>query len=515
VSSHLVLIKRRLRSVLVVGQRGCRCCPTRAVLENSHPHLEIFSQSPGSKAAHGAGRISADHRSARQDPATGAEEISGVAKDPTPRVCVTSDAIGREPRGGDQCVAGGVAQQQRQMIWRPFVVGIQEGNPFTGCSSKTGITGPPGAGVLRQHDHVCSSSGCSSRGVIGGGIIDDNDFEWSSRLTDRAGDCSTDQFGPVMRWNHHAHTVDHEYPLTFGMDGPGQPTGLRYDGHMELEGATFSIVIAAHNEQAVIGRNLLAFTPSLTPGEARVVVVANGCSDSTAAVARSIEGVEVVEIAVASKPAALNAGDTAAGKAFPRIYLDADINVSPETLRALAAALGEPGCLAGSPRVNFITAGRSWPVRAFYAVYNELPYVRDSMIGLGLYGLSRAGRDRFTDFPSITADDLFVQRLFSADERRISTGSFDVETPHNLKSLISVRTRVAYGNQELTESNPGSDQFAGTTASTRSALISIVRQDPWKLPAVIVYVCVTIAARVLARRRGASGWQRDSSTRTA
>jgi glycosyltransferase involved in cell wall biosynthesis len=282
---------------------------------------------------------------------------------------------------------------------------------------------------------------------------------------------------------------------------------------MEPAAPAFSIVVAAHNERAVIVRSLRVFASDLEPGEARVIVVANGCTDDTAELARSVQGVEVVELGVASKAAALNAGDAAAGHVFPRIYLDADIRVAASTLRVLAAELGEPGCLAGAPSVHFVTEGRTWPVRAFYVVYGDLPYVRESMIGLGLYGLSQAGRARFADFPSITADDLFVQRLFSRGERRISEGSFDVETPRNLRSLISVRTRTAYGNRELTEANPGSPRFAGSTAGTRSALLGRVRRDPRILPAVAVYVGVTLTARLLARRRGAGRWQRDSSTR--
>ena len=46
-----------------------------------------------------------------------------------------------------------------------------------------------------------------------------------------------------------------------------------------------SVVIAAHNEEALLGRCLDALLSDAEPGEFEVVVVPNGCTDSTARVA--------------------------------------------------------------------------------------------------------------------------------------------------------------------------------------------------------------------------------------
>ena len=67
-----------------------------------------------------------------------------------------------------------------------------------------------------------------------------------------------------------------------------------------------SVVVPAHDEAAVIADRLGHLTGALGP-DVELVVVANGCSDRTAEVARTVPGVRVVELPVAAKAAALNA----------------------------------------------------------------------------------------------------------------------------------------------------------------------------------------------------------------
>ena len=102
-----------------------------------------------------------------------------------------------------------------------------------------------------------------------------------------------------------------------------------------------SVIIAAHNEATVIGRNLDRLLAGSQPGDLDVIVVANGCVDRTADVARA-RGVRVLELPAPGKSAALNAGDAIA-TTFPRIYLDADVAATSATVRALTDALSQPG----------------------------------------------------------------------------------------------------------------------------------------------------------------------------
>jgi glycosyltransferase involved in cell wall biosynthesis len=273
----------------------------------------------------------------------------------------------------------------------------------------------------------------------------------------------------------------------------------------------FSVVIPAHNEEAVIMRALDAFVNDLRDGEAHVVVVPNGCTDRTAELSQSVAGVETLDIAVASKSAALNAGDRHA-RGLPRIYVDADVVINADTLRALATALAGPAPRVASPTVRFNVDGRPWTVRSFHRVYEKLPYIDDALIGHGVYALSAAGRARFDEFPVVTADDLFVQRLFTKAERIILDTHFvDVQTPKTLRSLIAIRTRTAYGNRQLAVLSEAT--HAASTRTTISALARLIRSEPQILPAAAVYVGVTLVARMKAKRKAASVWQRDNSTR--
>ena len=102
---------------------------------------------------------------------------------------------------------------------------------------------------------------------------------------------------------------------------------------------TMSVVIPAHNERTLIQRLLGDLTSGPLAASLEIVVVPNGCTDDTAAVAASIDPrVVVSSIAMGSKIAALREGDRVA-TVFPRAYVDADVTVTPETLLALADAL--------------------------------------------------------------------------------------------------------------------------------------------------------------------------------
>lgn len=277
-----------------------------------------------------------------------------------------------------------------------------------------------------------------------------------------------------------------------------------------------SIVIPAHNEEQLLPVCLAALAGQPGIAGLEIVVVVNGSSDRSAAVAReaaaTLPSLVVLETPVPGKANALNLGDAQA-TLFPRIYLDADIELSPGTVGHLITALDTDQPRVASPAIRFDTADSDALVRHYYAVYRRLPYVASGLIGLGIYAVSEAGRRRFDTFPDLMADDLFVQRLFAPEERLTVAGEFLVRAPRRWRDLVAVRTRAARGAQELADAPPIEGMDAETTSNASSrALVDLVRQDPRIAPSALAYVGITLAAR-LASRRSPTRWHRDESSR--
>ena len=107
---------------------------------------------------------------------------------------------------------------------------------------------------------------------------------------------------------------------------------------------TVHVIIPAHDEAALIGGTLRTLLTGAPAGALQVVVVANGCLDATAAIARTFPDVRVVELDTASKAAALAAGARTAGD-LPRVHLDADCAISGADVLRLVRALDEERAL--------------------------------------------------------------------------------------------------------------------------------------------------------------------------
>jgi glycosyltransferase involved in cell wall biosynthesis len=282
----------------------------------------------------------------------------------------------------------------------------------------------------------------------------------------------------------------------------------------------FSVIVPAHNEGALIGRTLrtmLAGDP--LHGELEIIVVCNGCSDDTAAVARSFGApVRVIETARASKCAALNLGD-AASVGWPRLYVDADVLIDLASLRALASALDE-GWLAAAPRPHLVFPDdTSWLVRAYFDAWMALPYVQEGMVTAGVYGLSRAGRSRFQDFPDILADDHFVRSHFTPEERiEVPESVSRVQAPASLADLMRVRTRARLGTSQIEGRLAGASSQGTKSDRYLGALAALLRR-PRLYPATLVYLVVALICARRARRRLGSlatyTWERDEGARVA
>ncbi len=282
-----------------------------------------------------------------------------------------------------------------------------------------------------------------------------------------------------------------------------------------------SVVIPAHNESAVLPATLNRIAEDSLATSLEVVVVANNCNDETADVARAfrrrVPGLVVVETDTPGKTNALNLGDEVVN-AFPRIYLDADIVLGPEALEGMVEGLTVSAPVAGSPDIRFDLDGADLWVREYYRMFERLPYVTDGLVGLGVYGLSEKGRDRFEEFPDVLADDLYIQRLFSPEERLRTRGQFAVRTPRRWADLVKVRTRVDRGNAQLAGTATTADHgegFERTSDSSMKAMARSVAAHPALLGAAGIYVGTTAVAKVRSKFSNDRAWGRDESTRPA
>lgn len=270
--------------------------------------------------------------------------------------------------------------------------------------------------------------------------------------------------------------------------------------------ARAAVIIPAHNEETVIARALVPLSRAATAGELEVIVVCNGCVDETAAVAASVPGIVVVETDVASKPHALNLGDSVA-TAWPRVYLDADITADESSISGVALWLTLNDGFAARPTAEYETGSASWPVRAYYRARSRVPSLHAAMWGAGVYALSEAAHERLGSFPEVTGDDLWVDRLFDPSEKAIVMGApVVVQTPRSLSGLLAITRRAVRG---AASAGPSGSPVSSTAGTLRELLRSV--RGPRAAFDAAVYVFVAALARTGAHRT--KGWERDDSSR--
>lgn len=277
-----------------------------------------------------------------------------------------------------------------------------------------------------------------------------------------------------------------------------------------------SVVIPAYNEGQTIERCLRTMLRGADPGELEIVVVANGCKDDTADRARKFadQGVTVVETPVGSKTNALNLGDEACST-FPRLYVDADIEITIDAIREVAAVLQSEELVVAAPRAVVDYERRSWLVRSFYEVWTSLPYFTEGVIGAGVYGFSEKGRRRFDRFPDIIADDEFARLQAGPHERGSSPrGTFTITPPTSLWGVIKIFTRARAGLYQLHERYP---QMVQHDSTNPARTLQVIARTPRLWPGAPIYLGVMFLAKLRAhrklRRDEAEIWDRDDSAR--
>lgn len=267
-----------------------------------------------------------------------------------------------------------------------------------------------------------------------------------------------------------------------------------------------SVIIPASNESGYIGACLTALFAS-GPLGAEAIVVANGCRDNTAEVARSFTAqaqaagwrLIVLDLAQGGKPNALNQGDKIA-QGDLRAYLDADVVVSPGLMAQLIAALAADVPLYATGTAK-IPRPRSAVTRAYARFWQSLPFAQSPAPGYGLFATNAKGRARWGEFPAIISDDTFVRLQFMPHERLQVAAPYDWPMIEGFSALTRVRRRQDAGVAEIDRLYPGLLAREGKAPLTKSHLMSLALRDPIGFA---TYAAISVNVRL---KRG-SGWTR-------
>ncbi|MBY6069274.1 glycosyltransferase [Leisingera aquaemixtae] len=259
-----------------------------------------------------------------------------------------------------------------------------------------------------------------------------------------------------------------------------------------------SVLIPAHDEASYIEGCLQAVFASdpLPAGmTAEVLVLANGCTDATAALARAALppagwDLQVLELPEGGKLGALNAGDTAA-RGDILIYLDADVRVSPELIPQLAAALslGAPLYASGRPQV---APALSAVTRAYARLWVRLPFFSSGVPGFGIFAMTRAGRQRWGEWPDIIADDIFARLNFAPQERVQVAAPYSWPMVEGFRNLVKVRRRQNAGVAEVAARYPELLRNEDTPRAGGGTALRLLLRDPGGL---LTYGAVALAVK--------------------
>lgn len=270
-----------------------------------------------------------------------------------------------------------------------------------------------------------------------------------------------------------------------------------------------SIIIPANNEARYLGQCLATLLDSdPVPGHTmELIVVANGCTDDTAKVARRYEmpsrergwTLKVLELREGSKIKALNAGDVAAIGRF-RLYLDADVRVSRPLLAQIVTALSTdmPRYATGTP---VISRPESRLTRAYARFWQNVPFNQSSAPGFGIYAVNATGRARWAKFPNVIADDTFVRLQFSPDEREQVAAHYTWPMVEGMMRLVRVRRRQDTGTAEIAARYP---ELLENEGKGRPDIFALAKADPTGFA---VYGLVALMVR-LGKPFAAKNWSR-------
>lgn len=234
---------------------------------------------------------------------------------------------------------------------------------------------------------------------------------------------------------------------------------------------SLSVIIPCYNEAAALPAKLADLRAADYPADKiEIVVVSDGSSDETEAVARGAEGVRVVSWPERrGKPAALNAGaEEAKGEVL--VFTDANALVPPESLRELVAPFADP-CVGAVCGEQVITRGAS-SERAYWrweARIKEWEAAVGSAVGAdgSLYAVKR-GLYKKVPEGRLIMDDFFVSLQVVAAGYRLAYAP----------AALAYEEALDDGRAEFKRK---ARIMAGSVVALAALDVAIWRRLPWQL----------------------------------
>lgn len=271
-----------------------------------------------------------------------------------------------------------------------------------------------------------------------------------------------------------------------------------------------AVIIPAYNEKEVISFLLEEAIKGVENKEYNVIVACNGCSDSTAKLVEAhFPLVKCLDISKPSKTNAINQAESL-GLGFPRVYVDADVRLSHESILELIKAASDqlrPSLVV--PRASIFDEASSFLVKTYYDTWKKTRFFIQEGFGSGVYVLNKEARSLFGEFPDIIADDGYIREVIEpSDVVVIEKAISEVNVPKSLLDLVKIKGRSKLGNMQLKKLNLTRDK----KEQQKSFLISPNMHQ--KFIYNLVNILALINARLNIGKIDTYSWQRDNSSRT-
>jgi peptidoglycan-N-acetylglucosamine deacetylase len=222
-----------------------------------------------------------------------------------------------------------------------------------------------------------------------------------------------------------------------------------------------SVLIAAYNEEKVISETLRSVLSTDYGGRLEVIVVDDGSKDATASKAEEVSDprVRVLRQANTGKSGALTRGLAAAAHEII-VFLDADTQFQPDTLRLLVQPLADPGvgAVSGHARVGNL---QTWIARFQSLEYicgfnlDRRAYDRVNAITVVPGAISAVRREAIEEvggFDSATiAEDTDLTLSLHRKGWRVTYAPEAIawtEAPETIRALARQRFRWAFGTMQ-------------------------------------------------------------------